>query len=201
MNDDERTSADGQAPTRDWGSDLDILDPRFVMDPAAVWRELRDSCPVAFTERRGRTWMPVRYDDIADIANDTTPFSSRRVGVIDLPDSRGGDRPPLTAPPITSDPPDHTWARRILLPAFSPHQIDVMTPITRGVARGLVQEFADRGHADAARDYAQHIPVRVFRVQLRLLRLRRYIQTCHTKMHLDPARPNRACAGCPVQCA
>ncbi|MEQ9162114.1 MAG: cytochrome P450, partial [Ilumatobacter fluminis] len=126
-----------------------------------VWSELRQGCPVAFTERRGRAWMPVGYDDIAAVANDTTHFSSRRVGVIDLPESQREGRPLLTAPPITSDPPDHTWARRILLPAFSPHQIEVMTPITRSVARELLAGFADRGNADAAREYAQHIPVRV----------------------------------------
>lgn len=161
MTDEQQTSVVGLGPTQDWGRDLDILDRRFVDDPAAVWQELRDECPVAFSERRGRAWMPVRYDDIAEIANDTTHFSSRRVGVIDLPESQREGRPLLTAPPITSDPPDHTWARRILLPAFSPHQIEVMTPITRAVARELLDGFADRGHADAARDYAQHIPVRV----------------------------------------
>ena len=161
MSDEQRASVDGRVPTDDWGRDLDILDRRFVDDPAAVWHQLRSGCPVAFTERRGRAWMPVRYDDIVAIANDTTHFSSRRVGVIDLPDSRREGRPLLTAPPITSDPPEHTWARRILLPAFSPHQVESMTPITRAVARELVDGFVDLGHADAARDYAQHIPVRV----------------------------------------
>lgn len=149
------------APTDDWARDLDILDSRFVADPASVWRELRERCPVAFSERRGRAWMPVGYDDITAVANDTAHFSSRRVGVVDLPENQREGRPLLTAPPITSDPPDHTWARRILLPAFSPHQIEVMTPITRSVARELLAEFADRGTADAAREYAQHIPVRV----------------------------------------
>lgn len=161
MTRDEREDRGAVAPTGDWGRDLDILDPRFVRDPAAVWRQLRSDCPVAFSERRGRAWMPVRYDDIAAIASDTTHFSSRRIGVIDLPESQRADRPLLTAPPITSDPPDHTWARRILLPAFSPHQIEVMTPITRAVASELLDGFAGLGHADAARDYAQHIPVRV----------------------------------------
>jgi hypothetical protein len=161
MTSDRGASSDPHTSTDDWGRDLDILDRRFVGDPAAVWRELRDECPVAFTERRGRAWMPVRYDDVASIANDTTHFSSRRVAVVDLPESQREDRPLLTAPPITSDPPEHTWARRILLPAFSPDQIKVMTPITRAVARELVEGFAERGQADAAREYAQHIPVRV----------------------------------------
>ncbi len=149
------------SPTKDWARDLDILDPRYVSDPSGVWRELRDSCPVAFSERRGRAWMPVNYDDVSAVAHDTEHFSSRRIGVVDLPESEREGRPLLTAPPITSDPPEHTWARRILLPAFSPGRIETMTPITQGVARELLDSIAAGDHADAARDYAQHIPVRV----------------------------------------
>jgi hypothetical protein len=44
------------SPAKDWGRDLDILDPRYVADPFSVWHELRDACPVAFSERRGRAW-------------------------------------------------------------------------------------------------------------------------------------------------
>ena len=73
----ERTAGDLPiSPTKDWGRDLDILDPRFVADPAGVWRELRDGCPVAFSERRGRAWMPVNYDDITTVAHDTDHFGS-----------------------------------------------------------------------------------------------------------------------------
>ncbi|MFN3254377.1 MAG: cytochrome P450 [Ilumatobacter sp.] len=147
------------AATNDWARDLDILDQRYIDDPFSVWNELRGECPVAFSERRGRSWMPIGYDDIAAVAHDTEHFSSRRIGVIDLPER--GDRPLLQAPPITSDPPVHTWARRLLLPAFSPGRIEEMTPITRGFANELLDQIADRGHADAAKDYAQHIPVRV----------------------------------------
>ncbi len=147
------------AATRDWGRDLDITDPRYLTDPAAIWDELREVCPIAFSERRGRSWMPVNYDDIAAIAHDTEHFSSRNVGVIDPPKMEG--RTLLEAPPITSDPPLHTWSRRILLPAFAPRQVEKMTSITRVLARELLDAVADRGHADAAKDYAQHIPVRV----------------------------------------
>jgi cytochrome P450 len=147
------------AATRDWGRDLDIFDPRYLADPATIWTELREACPIAFSERRGRSWMPVNYDDISAIAHDTDHFSSRRVAVVDPPPKEGRTR--LEAPPITSDPPEHTWARRILLPAFAPHRVDTMAPITRGLARELLAAVADQGHADAATDYAQHIPVRV----------------------------------------
>lgn len=148
--------------TSDWRRDLDIFDERYVLDPASIWAELRAECPVAFSERRGRAHMPVNYADIAAVARDTDRFSSRRVGVVDLPrDQAEEDRDPLQAPPITSDPPEHTWARRLLLPAFSPHQIDEMEPLTRELARELATMIRRQGRGDAARDYAQHIPVRV----------------------------------------
>ncbi|MGB7237104.1 MAG: hypothetical protein WBD41_14110, partial [Rhodococcus sp. (in: high G+C Gram-positive bacteria)] len=93
--------ADTRRATSDWAQDLDILDQRYINDPFSVWRGLRSQCPVPFSERHGRSWMPINYDDIAAIAHDTENFSSRRVGVIDLPDR--GDGHLLEAPPITSD--------------------------------------------------------------------------------------------------
>ncbi|HVM52086.1 MAG TPA: cytochrome P450 [Acidimicrobiales bacterium] len=148
--------------TSDWTNDFDLLDPEYVLDPARVWSEVREGCPIAFTERWGRTWVPVGYRDIAGIAHDVEHFSSRDIAVINtrrLEDPDGLFR--LEAPPITSDPPVHTWARRLLLSAFGPTAIETQTHITRGLANELLDEFADRGHADAATDYAQHIPVRV----------------------------------------
>src|SRR3546814_7363819 len=65
------------------------------------------------------------------------------------------------APPYTSTPPVPTWARRMLLPRFGSSRIEELTPITHGLADDLIDDFVDAGHADAAQDYAQHIPVRV----------------------------------------
>ena len=64
-------------------------------------------------------------------------------------------------PPISADPPLHTWTRRLLLPWFSHKRVDSYVPLTRELCRGLLDQFADAGHADAAADYAQQIPVRV----------------------------------------
>jgi len=156
------TVGDSTAAPPDWAKDFDTLDPRYVADPSRVWDGLRDRCPIAHTLRRGATWLPVRYDDIATIAHDTDRFSSRDISVI----TPGRDVDPtremmLKAPPITSDPPLHTWARRLMLPAFGPTAIESMTPITRGIANELLDEIAGAGTADAAVDYAQHIPVRI----------------------------------------
>ncbi|QGG94021.1 cytochrome P450 [Actinomarinicola tropica] len=156
------TATDPRSEVRDWSTDFDILDPDYVADPAPVWAELRERCPIAHTDRYGSTWLPTRYNDLAAIAHDVEHFSSRDIAVI----TPGRELNPeaaimLIAPPITSDPPVHTWARRMLLPRFGPSRIEELTPITHALADELIDGFAATGRADAAQDYAQHIPVRV----------------------------------------
>src|SRR3546814_11623184 len=48
-----------------------------------------------------------------------------------------------------------------LFPYTTLFRSEELTPITHGLADDLIDDFVDAGHADAAQDYAQHIPVRV----------------------------------------
>ncbi len=160
-------------PVVDWGTDYDIFDKEYIKNPFPIWDGLRDACPVAHTERWGGSWMPTRYEDLFNIARDIEHFSSREVLVApggpgpdedeepdpDMPEALRDYQP--EAPPITSDPPVHTWARRLLLPPFSIKAVAKWEPETRELCRSLVDGFADAGRADAAEDYAQQIPPRV----------------------------------------
>jgi cytochrome P450 len=65
------------------------------------------------------------------------------------------------APPITSDPPFHAEARRLLLPAFSPTAVAGYEPFTRALCRELLDAMDGKDVVDAAVDYAQHIPLKV----------------------------------------
>jgi cytochrome P450 len=49
----------------------------------------------------------------------------------------------------------------VLLPPFTPNAIEALTPKARTICNQLIDAFADKGHCDAAVEYAQHIPVRV----------------------------------------
>jgi hypothetical protein len=155
------------APVADWTNDFDVLDPRYLEDPFSIWDELRSTCPIAHTERRVSSWLPTRYEDVTAIAHDIEHFSSIRVAVI--PGDEGEEEDPnydgpelqYGLPPISSDPPLHTWTRRLLLPWFSHRRVDSYVPMTRELCRTLLDGFSDVGHADAAADYAQQIPVRV----------------------------------------
>ena len=45
-------------PVTDWATDFDVLDPSYVEDPFRIWKDLRKTCPIAHTDRRGSNWLP-----------------------------------------------------------------------------------------------------------------------------------------------
>jgi cytochrome P450 len=142
-------------PVKDWTTDFDHLDPRWIEDPFPIWDEMRSRCPVAHTDRFMGVYFPARYEDVRAVAYDTEHFSSRRVVVRETPPPR------IPAPPITSDPPEHRPARMVLLPPFTPDAIAKLEPRARVLCNELIDAFAQRGTCDAAVEYAQEIPTRL----------------------------------------
>ncbi|NBU56268.1 MAG: cytochrome P450 [Acidimicrobiia bacterium] len=150
-------------PVSDWATDFDHGDPEYNQHAHAIWTELRGTCPVAHSDRYGGTWLPVTHEHVREIAYDTENFTSRAVVVSTVvpedPAPIGG------APPITSDPPFHHEARRLVLPPFSPKKIAEWEPEIRRLCNELLDkmEAGAKGGltVDAAIEYAQHIPVNV----------------------------------------
>jgi cytochrome P450 len=147
-------------PVADWATDFSHLEPEWAADPYPIQDDLRQRCPIAHTERFGGGWLPTRYEDVAAIAYDTERFSSRSIIMSNF-------RPPRElapvggSPPISSDPPFHHDARRLLLPAFTKTAVSQHEPGARALCHSLIDGFEGRDVVDAARDYAQHIPMRV----------------------------------------
>ncbi|WP_027582738.1 cytochrome P450 [Bradyrhizobium sp. Ai1a-2] len=150
-----------RAQVVDWASDFDHLHPRWADDPYSIWRGLRDTCPVAHTNRFAGVYFPLRYEDIRAVAYDTKHFSSRRVVI------REG-RPDSVLPPITSDPPLHRDHRKILLPSFTPEAVAALEPRTRSICSDTLHRLSGRTECDIAVDYAQEIPTRVIAFMLGL---------------------------------
>jgi cytochrome P450 len=156
-------------PVEDWAGDFDVLDQGYIETPFPIWDLLREACPVARSDRHGGAWLLTRYGDVTAVAHDVDRFSSVDVAVVgsDAPPDESGVPPELAAlgdiplPPISVDPPVHTWTRRLLLPWFSHKRVASYEPMTRSLCQSLIDKFIDEGSADAAADYAQQIPVRV----------------------------------------
>ena len=159
---------DTRRPVNDLLTDYDIFDPEFVKNPYPGYSEIRESkCPIAHSERYEGSWFPTRYADVVAIAQEYETFTSREILV--MPRVHGAENNSydgIAAPPITSDPPDHHWHRRLILPVFAPQAVAKYEQGTRDLCNALIDEIIDKGTADAAADYAQHIPVRVIATML-----------------------------------
>jgi cytochrome P450 len=147
-------------PVADWATDFSHLEPEWAADPYLIQDDLRQRCPIAHTGRFGGGWLPTRYADVAAIAADTGHFSSRSVIMSNFRPPPGS-APVGGTPPISSDPPFHHDARKLLLPAFTKTAVTRQEDATRALCHSLIDELEGQDVIDAARDYAQHIPMRV----------------------------------------
>jgi cytochrome P450 len=147
-------------PVSDWATDFSHLEPEWSADPYPIQDELRQRCPIAHTERFGGGWLPTRYEDVSAVAYDTDHFSSRSIIMSNFRPPRD-EAPVGGSPPISSDPPFHHDARKLLLPAFTKATVARQEPATRAFCHSLIDAFEGSAVVDAASEYAQHIPMRV----------------------------------------
>ncbi len=177
-------------PVSDWATDFSHLEPGWSGDPYPIQDDLRQRCPIAHTGRFGGGWLPTRYEDVAAIAYDTERFSSRSIIMSNF-------RPPRElapvggSPPISSDPPFHHAARKLLLPAFTKAAVTRQEPATRAFCHALVDAFEGQDVVDAAYDYAQHIPMRVIADMLGFPpqdgpQFREFVENLLEGINLDP---------------
>ena len=150
-------------PVQSWETDWDHADPAYNQNAHQIWDQLRGECPVAHTNRYGGAWLPVSHADVSAVARDTDHFSSEGAVLANKPprDQWISTAPIGGAPPITSDPPFHADARRLLLPAFSPQVVAEWEPEIRRLCNELIDNMGDSPNVDAAVQYAQNIPVYV----------------------------------------
>ena len=158
----DMSTTDDHPPVQDWATDFDHTDEAYAADPFPIWDEIRASgarspTPIA-TAAPG---CPPRHADVAEIAYDTEHFTSRSILMSQF-------RPPLEiapagiAPPISSDPPFH---QRRPAPAAAGVRAPGRSTSSRrpraDYCEELIEAMGDRDVVDAAKEYAQHIPVRV----------------------------------------
>ena len=152
-------------PVDDWATDYDLFDEDYIKDPAPVWDDLRERCPIAHTERWGGSWMPIRYEDMQALVRMVPQLSSRDPLVVNSPREEQDFDPVIaeygnSAPPISSDPPKHIPERRVILPLFTPKAVEQYRPYTEQLCHDLIDDFIDKGKCDAALDYAVHVPAK-----------------------------------------
>ncbi|MDR5798170.1 cytochrome P450 [Caballeronia sp. LZ008] len=140
-------------PSPDW----DPLDPAHHGDPTEIHAQLREKCPVAWSDRFGGFYALTRYEDVTKAALDFQTFTSAQKTPI--PEATGPDRPPRA--PAEVDPPLHGDFRDILNRFFTPDRIRHLEPVIRRAARDLIGRCISLGETDAVETFTFFMPIQV----------------------------------------
>jgi cytochrome P450 len=150
-------------------SRFDHHDPELAADgvPREVYREMRETCPMAWSEAYDGFWVASRYADIEDAIRDPDNFgSSAGILIPDLNDSLPADqqaerfdsRKGVIGPPVTYDRPVHTPIRRKLEPLFSPAAVRTREDYIRSVADESIDAFIGTGHCELITAFCAPVP-------------------------------------------
>ena len=150
-------------PVSDWATDFDVFSDAYTENPEPIWKDLRERCPVAHTTRGGGLWMATRYEQVRELCAMPEVMSNRQVSIVPLREGTDllADYHTQTLPPVSTDPPEHTPLRRLILPFFSPKAVEKYRAYTASLCHGLIDQFIEQGACDAAQDYAQQITPQV----------------------------------------
>lgn len=161
----------------------------FAADPWTPLRELRETCPVAFTENYGGFWILTSYADIKAVASDDVRFSS--ANGLTIPDKKNRGQRSI---PIEMDPPDFLAFRRILHPMLSPAAVDRMTPVIERFVHGAIDNFIEAGSCDFVHDLAEPVPAMstLYKLGLPVERWKEISVPLHQVVFLRQENPARA---------
>lgn len=152
-----------------------LADYATQSQPHAFYAALRHGDPVHYDPKLD-SWLITRHADIAQVQADPITFSVNKGyheqqarGMQEeyreiLRRDGGGYFPDA----IMSDPPYHTRIRKLMESAFTAHRVKDLEPRIRDVVVDLIESVADRGSADAVKDIAQPLTIRIIVEQLGL---------------------------------
>lgn len=121
-------------PAPDW----DPRDPVHLADQRRTFDDMRERCPVAWSDFLG--WSLFRHEDVAAVLADPDAWSSAS--------ATGGI-------PDSLDPPAHARYRAAIEPYFTPEALAAFAPVCRKVARDQIQTLLTRRETDVVVRYIE----------------------------------------------
>jgi cytochrome P450 len=144
--------------------DFDHHAPIDEVEPEQAYRELRESCPVAWTERHGGYWVVTRHGDVGRVLKDYEHFSSSLNEFVPegVPFSIPADQMFANIKiPEGLDPPEHGKYRRLLQSVSGPKAVAALAPRIRFWCGHFIDEFIEAGECDLVGDLAGPVPAAV----------------------------------------
>jgi cytochrome P450 len=146
-------------------SPFDPLLPEVIADPYPHYARLRAEQPIHWNERY-RTWFVARYDDAVTAFKDARLTADRAAAA-----KYRGPRRPQGQRALSSEPPEHTMIRGVLMKGLVPAiekvgaRLDALVETLLGRVEESVESFLDgarlAGEFDLIRDFAYPLPITV----------------------------------------
>lgn len=136
--------------------DFDALAPETFDSPNEVFRQLRETCPVAHSDAWGGFWALLKHDDVARAAADSETFITSVQNVVPKVAFTG------RRPPLHLDPPEHTPYRRALAPLLTEKRVERFRPTMEAICDDLLDAMVAKGGGDICAEYSAWMPIRIF---------------------------------------
>lgn len=137
--------------------DFDHESEQHARHWADEFREMRGTCPVAWTEKHGGYWVATRYKDVVAMAQDDATFSSFKTFDADSGDVSGGITIPATpiprGLPVEADRPEWDLFRKYLNRRFAPKAAEARRAKARRYADSLLNRVIETGEFDLVNDF------------------------------------------------
>lgn len=143
--------------------DFDHHSPEFAAEADERWRQLRESCPVAWSERYGGFWVVSDYEGNHEVLKNTDRFTSERWPEGDrwstssIPKAGTGD----PALPLEVDPPAHIGVRQLLNPLLSPKAVQALKPRISYWTAHHIDAVVGAGRCDLVYDITSPVPAHI----------------------------------------
>ncbi len=135
--------------------DFDAEAAETFDSPHALYKELRQHCPVAYSKGLGGFWALTRYEDIERTLIDWQTFTTTIQNVV--PRVATTQR----RPPLHLDPPHHTPYRHAIAPFLTPQRVEAWRPLIRTMVDALLDPILERGEADMCADFSFKLPIAI----------------------------------------
>lgn len=121
-------------------------------DPFPAYERLRERCPIhRFDDYAHPLWTATRYDDVTQMLTDVETWSSHY-----------GQMPRYSVQGcLFSDPPDHTWYRKLVQKSFAPRHVAAMEDQISELVTALLDEMEQDRRGDLHDALACPLPVLV----------------------------------------
>jgi cytochrome P450 len=152
---------------------FDLMAPATQACPYPFYERLRAEAPIYRMSNTG-FWLVTTYDLCREVmrqpdlfASGVSPMALKPTGVpqevIDLYSNQGWLP---TASCSTSDPPRHTWVRKLLDRLFTASKVRALTPAIERLSHELIDGFASKGQCEFVRDFAHPLPMMIIAEQI-----------------------------------